>query len=104
MAESETERFAQHAGKAHYYDPARNPAGAYLAGVPSRDLSGEEWDALGIQQRREALHHGWWRLTPVPRPDAAPEEAAPRARRRAESVPLDSTPAGPDAPADEAGT
>jgi hypothetical protein len=86
MAETETEQFEKHAGRDHYYNAAKNPDGAYLAGVPMRDMSGEEWDGLAPQQRREALHHGYWRLTPVPaEPDASAPAASRRRAARAES-------------------
>jgi len=89
MAETEAEVMDKHAGRDHYYNPAKNPDGAWIGGVPLRDLSGEEWDALPAAQRRDALHHGWWRLTPVPRASSesevesepGPSEAEVPARR-----------------------
>lgn len=96
--ETEVEQFEHHAGRTHYYNAAKNPDGAYLAGVPMRDLAADEWDALSAQQRRDALYHGYWRLTPVPRaadePDAeaAPAEEAPAPRRRAARVEVEVAP------------
>lgn len=46
-------------------------AGAFIHGVPARDLTGEEWDALDIETQRVALARSLYVL----REDTPPDEA-----------------------------
>ena len=52
--------------------------GMVLAGVPVRDLSEDEWEALPPHVQQDVDGSGWWRKTKPPSdtPDAAPEPTA----------------------------
>ncbi len=52
---------------ARYYKAEQNPDGAYIDGVPLRDITDEEWEALPERLQRAADASGLYRKTPIAR-------------------------------------
>jgi hypothetical protein len=50
-----------------YYVAENNPDGAYVDGVPLRDITDEDWQALPERLQRSADATGFYRKTPIPR-------------------------------------
>ena len=44
------------------YQPENNPEGLWFEGVPLRDLTTEEWNALRENLQRALIESGWYRL------------------------------------------
>lgn len=62
---------------ARYYDESKNPDGAHFGGVPLRDLTEEEFEALPAWQQAEIDASEMYRKTnpkPTPRKSAASDE------------------------------
>lgn len=51
---------------ARYYDASKNEAGGYLPGVPLRDLTQDEYDALPAWIQASIDASGFYRKTKVP--------------------------------------
>ncbi len=63
---------------ARYYEPAKNPDRAFLSGVPLRDLSDDEWEALPQHLQRSVDALEFYRKTKPPSAaPALPDRAAP---------------------------
>ena len=59
---------------ARYYDTAKNPDEAYIDGVPLRDITKDEWEALPERLQRAADASVFYRKTPVPRGEPSRED------------------------------
>lgn len=68
---------------AYRYDADANPDGAFIPGVPLRDLTLADLDQLTAHQRAGIPLYPFYTLVITP---PEPEPAAPRGRRRADSA------------------
>lgn len=59
---------------ARYYNAEKNPEGAFVSGVPLRDITEEEWQALPERLQRSADASGFYRKTPIPATRTAAKE------------------------------
>ena len=57
---------------ARYYDATKNPDGAFFPGVPLRDLTEDEWDALSKRMQESVDACPFYRKTPLAAPPKAP--------------------------------
>jgi len=55
---------------ARYYDATKNPDHAFFPGVPLRDLTDDEWDALDTRMQESIDATPFYRKTPPPRETA----------------------------------
>lgn len=91
---------------ARYYSEAANPDGAFFEGVPTRDLTQEEYDALSEQTQKNIDAHPMYRKSkpadkkaekPAEKPadkDKDKEQAQAQAAPTPEKVVEDTTPKG----------
>jgi hypothetical protein len=59
---------------ARYYDATKNPDQAFFPGIPLRDLTQDEWDALSDRMRESIDAAPFYRKTKPPAAPASPEE------------------------------
>lgn len=58
---------------ARYYDESKNPDRAFFPGVPLRDLTEADWDALPQRLRESVDASPFYRKTAPPKPPAPKE-------------------------------
>lgn len=62
---------------ARYYDATKNPDQAFFPGIPLRDLTQAEWDALDTRMQESVDASPFYRKTAPPKP-APPQAPQPK--------------------------
>lgn len=90
MSEEQPARAPKPGPLARTYDPAANPEGAYLPGVPLDDITIAEWEGLPLWLQRSIDALAFYQVAPGgperavhPPDDAAPAEHSAPAGKRA---------------------
>ena len=72
-----------------YYDPSKNPSGACIDGVPLRDLTKDEFDALPTWLQANVAACDFYTFEAPPSPATGPEARAPLAADPAQHATID---------------